>query len=466
MIGSGALTAVGAQDHDNDIGGSTAGSAGVVGTGTGNRIYDTQGIGTSASLFVGLTGNFPAIANLNQYNNNISNNDITSASATTNGGGALEGIRSGYSATTANPPAGVTITTTVNNNTLRLNNTPLSGGTGALNSIIVGGNLANNFLATLTISNNIIDSCSIAGAFVTGNTFRGVIVQGNWNAVNVVNNTLTRIQSNAISGQFQGIVNNGAAPIAICNFLDNKFGTATKFCFKPTFPLNAVVMFCVGNFGAAASPLLNLTITGNDFRGFIMDDTCKGAFIGISNQSNTNGNTTISDNTFTRLEMLGFPNGGMTLLNNSADHPAGSVQNINNNSIVDFMKITGYCSGGGDIQLYGSDGAAGPLVTETNSGNNFSNITFKSGPLQDVANFAGWDINLGPVTGGAIKNVFNNTFDNIVCDGGGDIFVLLYGVSSAGSHVTNNVVSNISTGGGSIGGIIGGTGSALITLAV
>ena len=88
FVGSSALTAVGAQDNGNDIGGSSAA--------TGNTYTNWGGLGVAPSGYVGLTGSNYCIFLNNNYNDNISFNNITSFSGGSTTTIALGGILKNY----------------------------------------------------------------------------------------------------------------------------------------------------------------------------------------------------------------------------------------------------------------------------------------------------------------------------------------------------------------------------------
>ena len=123
------------------------------------------------------------------------------------------------------------------------------------------------------------------------------------------------------------------------------------------------------NGGGVAATTVS-SISNNDIRGIVYAVTASsphqyinGFFAGATQNINNNTFTNLSVNT----------TGGVIFISNSVTHAASTTHTLNNNSIV-----TGYSktAAGGSISFYNALGLSPSSVTETNSGNNFSNLTF------------------------------------------------------------------------------------------
>lgn len=165
--------------------------------------------------------------------------------------------------------------------------------------------------------------------------------------------------------------------------------------------------------------------------------------------STTNGPIThsINNNTFTNL--TSSSTGSFTFISNSWARPTGGSSNINNNSIVTAFNKTG---AGGTVTLYTSNSTSGATITETNTGNNFSNIT-----VTGATTIAGW----GSTDGGSpTKTVTGNTFNNWT---GGTSAITVLAVSFSGAAtVSGNTITNI-TGAGNVTGLSSSGGTQTIS---
>ncbi len=159
-----------------------------------------------------------------------------------------------------------------------------------------------------------------------------------------------------------------------------------------------------------------------------------GAIAFITNETNGDRTTTISDNTFTDLSVN--TTGNVSFIINSTTIPAGGSKTTNTNRIVTAFQKTG---AGGTVTLYqgGDAPVASPPINDNNISNNFSNIT-----LTGATTMAGWVNNAG-----ASRKLLNaNTFNNWVC-GSGPVTVLSIGSSEdtqgpAGATSINNITAD------------------------
>ncbi len=450
----GAGTTIAAIDSGNDVGGSSAA--------TGNTITNWGG-GAALSSYVSLTGSNYCIFDNQQINDNVSFNTITSAALTQSvtAGGFLKN----YSVA---QPTG-TITTTINNNTVQVTNNTTGTTTGSIIGINNQGLSPMLATATMSVNNNVVQNSVLGGATatsagltaitnlsapgtmnMTGNTvvnnaitatssttgtLVGISNSGAAGTLNITNNVVRSMSSRAsTTGQMQGIANSGAVVTAI-NLNNNQLGNATSGYFSSPIA-SAGPLFGIVNAGGANATAV-LSIQNNDIRGITYSITASSSQLYYNNQVFT-GSTNISGNTITNITVN--TTGSVTMISNSVSHLAGTTHNVNNNSIVTGYSKTG---AGGTIVFYDAFGSSPATVTETNTGNNFSNMTFTG-----AAAIIGWRSADG-TTPGSRKTVTNNTFSNIAGGTGAISSILYVGFSDntfANNNVSGNTISNVTNG--------------------
>jgi len=462
---------VGATDHaymdiGNDIGGSS--------TASGNTITNWGGNNTALSAFISITTASYCIYIINQVNDNVSYNSITSAAIS---GGTFDvgAILQTYSSLPS-----IIFSSTLNNNTITLTSSNLSGNMYGVN---VTGSLSGS-LSTINIRNNTIVNCVYtAGSFValqnssvsyttniTGNIIKGISTSspgsfiaisniGGYNstisnnqvgnasaaaitfsmpltgAITVISNnnnaasSVVNINSNSVEGisavsaaSFTGIGNSGGA--GIININNNLFGTSTGN-FVSFSAVQAGTLFGITNGGGASNA--TLTIQGNDFRRIVHSVTGSGNHQYITSTKNILSQNVIA-NTFTNLSVN----------TTGSAMASGATWTCSNNSIVTAFNKT---ASGGYVQFlaaYGSS-ANGSVMTET--GNNFSNVTV-TGNTQILCweNIEGQSNTVGPT-----KTITGNTFSNITSGTNGFYgFFLNYGNAI---NCSSNTFSNITCAG-------------------
>ncbi len=479
------------MDVSNDIGGGSLA--------TGNTVNNYGGLG-AATAYVGFPTTIVDGAYINdQVNFNLSFNSFISASLNTTV--ALRGILTDYAAL----PVG-SVTNNVNSNTV----TFTQAGTGGLQGITsastagAAANVTMNMNGNSFINNAITGAASAItifgvanlGAFgtmnmnaniFTGNTstattggFIAVTNQGAVvNTINLNNNQVgaaganaiaysaaTTAQTNAIlntagaatatvninnntiqglsyvtSGQISALSNQASSVVAT-NITNNQMGTAGRdYC---TFS-GAQTSTVIGIFNTNGLSTGLLTITGNDIRRINHTVSGTSAHIYIQNQTFT-GSVNISSNTFTNI--TANTTGSITFIGNSISRAAGASCTVNNNSVVTGYNKTG---AGGTILFYNSFGVSPTANSETNTGNNFSNMTFTG-----ATTVTGWRCADGTGATGVAKTVTNNIFSNITF---GTSAATVLTVSFANSAtVSNNTISNISAG-GALTGLTSSTGN-------
>ena len=204
------------------------------------------------------------------------------------------------------------------------------------------------------------------------------------------------------SGQFAGIIQSGA-PIGVAiNLNSNLLGTATANLYTYSAAQAANIFGIVNAAGAATA---TLSISNNDLRGFVHTVAASAGGTNYINNQVFTGSTNINNNTLTNLTANHGGTAAVTMLSNSVTHAAGTTHNVNNNSIVGTYSRTG---GSGTITYYNAFGSSPATVTETNTGNNFSNMNFTGTTGSNI----GWRSADG-TTPGSRKTITNNTFSNI-----------------------------------------------------
>lgn len=425
FIGSGAPTANNAMDNGNDIGGSSLA--------TGNTYTNWGGIGVAPSGYVSLTGSNYCIFMNNEYNDNVSYNSIVSAPGTA-GLITMGGIFKNYSGGSTVQPTG-TIYTTYNNNTVTITNAP-GAGTSSIIGITTQGLSPALSTASITMNNNLIENCAVTGAAASAASFSGITNTSICGTLNINNNIIRGLNTTTTSGSLVGILNSGAVR-NIINIKDNKIGDAVSDAYTLS-RVSSGAVFGINNNGGFSTALL--TMTGNDIRGINHVLPGSGTHFYYQNGAHT-GSVNISNNTFTGLNVN--TTGSIQMITNAVNHSPGTTQTINNNSVINGFNKT---SGGGSIFFYGSILNADNTVTETNSGNNFSNIT-----LTGTTAVAGWfNVNVN-----SRKTVTNNTFQNISGFGSASTILNISASDNTfdGNNVSGNVIKNIS-GTGDLTGIL------------
>ncbi len=462
---SGVTTAPGVFSGISVLGGNVN-----IGTTAGNTIGAVTGTGSISITSSTSLAYFGGISAKSTGTVSIQNNTI--ASILTGGTAAM-----GYTFNGINT-AGTAGNYTISGNTI--------GSTATAGSITIGASgttttgvckftgIANAATGTISITGNTIQNCS---AFGTGaSAFSGIIntaaagiltvstnniISGsnsgtgdfigisNSAAAATVNLNNNIVRSNTItsaSGAFTGIENSGVVTAAI-NIKDNQLGNAAGGLVTYSAANSGILTGISNNDGAAAA---SLTITGNDFRGITNSAASSSSHTYITN-SYFPGSATISSNTFTGLNVN--TTGDITFISNDVTHGAGTNQIVSNNSVVTSYNNAGVS---GTVLFYNAISSSPSTVTETNSGNNFSNLTFTGAAI-----IYGWSNEDGPVSApGPRKTVANNIFRNIT-GGSGVTTILVVDYSDdtyASNNVSGNLISNIN-GAGAINGIYSGSGN-------
>lgn len=495
--GSGAAAAIAGQDVGNDIGGSSAA--------TGNTITNSGGIGVAASSYAGLTGSNALIFLNHQIGENVSYNNITSASSTS--GIGMIGIFKNYATT---QPYG-TFTTTINYNVITINNNPSSTTAGAVTGIQTQGMSTALATATFNINNNTIQNCSLGGSTSTTNSLSGIsnssnapgvlnmnnntilnnlltattattgsfialsssgpvanlnisnnTVDGNGISINTAgtgsivgisssslattanfnNNIFKKFVTSTLSGQTQGININTNAITTLLNVNNNKFGELTDPYV--TTSNNAASGAVFGIITSAVATTANLNVKDNDFRNIIQTGTAPTNSNIYIQCGGTPLNYVVDNNTFTNLSVK--TSGSITFFNHIYTMPTGGTQIFNNNRIVTaFAKSLA----GGTITGFTSSSSSPNSAIYTVTNNNLSNITV-TGATAITGIFNSDGAGTSPN-----RTVTGNTFNNWT-GGSSAIIGMTFAYIGATSTIANNILTNF-TGTSSITGITVGS---------
>lgn len=360
---------------------------------------------------------------------------------------------------TASDPAGGNSGLVIRGNTISNVNQGIVvvGPTAAANhnaSVIIGGatpadgNTITNYGTTGTFS---------AYANVSG-TVNGILLR-NTQALEIANNSLSSSDGGTTAGTLRGIfvVAGSAAPS----------GTHTQSIRNNTVSVRSGVtgggVLGIVMESGASTITSTVNLSDNTVRnsGYTLaSGSATGAVTGILlGGSATAGPlvTQINNNRFDNLSINS--SGSLTLISNNFTRPPNATITVNGNSIVTGLIKT---LAGGTFRCYdASTGSSPATVTETNSGNNFSNITMAAGAVSTTLDC--WRSNDG-ATPGSRKIVSNNTFTNLENQTTGSITVLTVGFSDSGFNgnvVSGNTVSNVrSTSATSTATIVGITSSS------
>ena len=306
-------------------------------------------------------------------------------------------------------------------------------------------------------------------ALATGNTISNygtigtfssyVNVSGTVNGILVRNTRAANIQFNDIASSDGGTVGGTLRGIFL-----HSFSAPPTGAFAHTISNNRVSLRSAVASGAVAGIVVesgastatgSVVLNSNDLHTSGHTVASSGAYTGISlGGSATAGplTTTINGNTFTNLTLT--TTGGVTLIGNSFTHTANATVAVNNNAIVTQFSKTG---AGGTVRFYDNFGSSPATVSETNTGNTFSNVTLSGTGATTLESWRSAD----GATPGSRKTITSNTFNNLVNATTGTTTVLAVSFSDntfAGNDVSGNTISNVS-GTGAVTGIVSTSGN-------
>ncbi len=349
---------------------------------------------------------------------------ITSATATTTAGG--NSVLKVYGNTINNVNQGIVV---VGPTAAADANTGIDiGGAGGAQA-----NSITNFGTTGTFS---------AYANVSG-TVNGILVR-NSNGSNISFNTVT----SSVGGTTVGTLNGIQIPAA---------STAPTTAFTTTVSNNNISLQSAVVAGSivgitqpsgSASTLSSFVASNNNFNTFGHTVAAASGAITFITSASTHLNNTISNNTFTNLNLT--TTGSVTFISNSVTVPAGGSQTINGNSIVTAFNKTG---AGGTVTGITTGGSSTTVTSNWNT-NNFSNMTVTGATAITFINQTDGGTVNHTITGNTLNNITGGTSAIIGINssfGGGN--------GGNGNLVSGNTVSNITSAGAISGITIGGSGT-------
>jgi hypothetical protein len=325
-------------------------------------------------------------------------------------GNAISNVNNGIAVVGPTGAANHNTTLTIGGATAPLGNSITNfGTTGTFSSYVNISGTVNGILVRntreYTIRNNSVTSS--AGGNTTSATLRGIFINANTNAptgtlTQTISNNTISLQGGNATGQVQGII------------VESTTGNSTT----------------------------SLAIDNNNFTALNHTVATSGTITGISSAM-TNLNLSVSGNTFTNISTN--TTGSFTFITASYTMPANGTQTVSSNSIVTGFNKSGV---GGSVAIFLQNGSSPATASFVGNNNNFSNITVAGSTT--ISGFSNTD------GGSPTKTITGNTFSNWV-GGTGAITGLAVSFSSS-SDISNNTVSNISSG-GAITGITTGSGT-------
>ncbi|MCU0754302.1 MAG: choice-of-anchor D domain-containing protein [Xanthomonadales bacterium] len=314
--------------------------------------------------------------------------------------------------------------------------------------VVVGPTATANHNASVTIGGatpaegNTISNYGTTGTFSTyanvSGSVNGIVVR-NTRASEIAHNTVTSSDGGTTAGTLRGIWlwSGSTAPT----------GTFTQTIRNNTVSVRsgvtagAVLGIVVDS--SASSPTATVAINDNRIASLgytLASGTATGVTTGIFvGGSATLGPlvTQINGNRFDNLSINS--SGNLTLISNNFTRPANGTITANDNAIVTGLSKT---LAGGTVRCYDNFGSSPATVSETNSGNNFSNITLAGTGATTLDCWRSAD----GATPGSRKTVSNNVFDNIEnqTTGANTILTVNFSDQAFDSNVVSgNTVSNV-----------------------
>ncbi len=257
---------------------------------------------------------------------------------------------------------------------------------------------------------------------VNYNTIQGI----SFASVNNTNNTFTAISNT-------GYTLNEA------NFNFNQLGTSTSglASYATTFNVTGNL---TGITSGNISPTSTLSISNNSVRGINFSGSGSGLHKYIIWTNAGTVTTNINNNSFTNLNVKAAQ---VVFLARSGNMSSSAIENINGNAIVNGFTKAG---GNGEVYFFQAFGSSGITSTMNNLNNNFSGVS-----ILDQSILSGWQNSEGSASGGPIKNISGNIFDNLTGSlTNGAVTGLYVNYYGPGSIVSNNSFQHYTC----IGGIL------------
>ncbi|MDP1623554.1 MAG: T9SS type A sorting domain-containing protein [Bacteroidales bacterium] len=412
------VTTIGSADIRNNTVGSV--------TATGD---DAIGFTFHGIYSAGAFGNCNIISNT--IGSAVTANSISVGSNTATAVNAFNGINNA-----------ATGTVSINDNVVR--NATVNGSAAS----VLYGILNSGAGGALSINGNNIISCTNMG---TGTGAFTAISNTAAPETATINSNIIRNNLRTASGVFTGISSTGAIYSAL-NVDNNHLGNADGGLLVNS-AASSGALTGINVSGATGSSALS--IQGNDIRGITYSVASTSANTYIINTAATKSQN-ISNNTFTDLDVN--TSGNVIFISNNVVLPVDGTQLIQNNRLATaIMPVPAifFNKGisGGTLTLFTSTttATAAQGVTITHSNNNFSNLQVTGSTA-----IAGW-VQTDAGEGSPTLALRNNTFENWQ-GGSGAITVINVNTTSTSNATKENSIKKISSS-GSITGIITGAGN-------
>lgn len=437
FIGSGASSSNNAMDNGNDIGGNYDSTA--------NTFTNWGGNNLSTSAYVSLPTHQFCIIMFNQYNDNVSNNSITSATGNISSNKYFGGIYRDYpNGISVQPPLNFTSNYNKNNISIKNNSAARSW----LRGIWLKGQSQSSNNGIINIDSNWIKDCEeLSTNAATGNEFTGIINKLNCGKLKISNNVISGFKNHQDYLTVTGISNNGIIADSL-NIIQNKLGNSDSN-FISVKNISGEIT------GISNSSSLNqtasvLNISGNELRGIVHTIAGSSNHYYIKNISGKES-VNISGNKFIDLNVN--TSGNIYFIKNQRTNSVTAPLSVSNNSIVNgFTKS----AAGGQVYFFSTTGGIYRTIDVFDS-NNFSNVNLTGNTILE-----GWNVSKP----GSNKTVTNNIFKNISCGSGGISRILeVTGSDTAGTPniVTGNNILNLNSAAGNITGLYSATGNQNIS---
>lgn len=314
--------------------------------------------------------------------------------------------------------------------------------------VVVGPTAAADHNTTVEIGTSGTTGNTITNYGTTGTFSNYVNVSGTVNGILVRNTRNYTIAHNTITSSAGGTTAGTLRGIFIPAFSNAPTGALTQEIRNNTISVRsgvaggAVVGILVDSSTTTATS--SMTISNNTLTDSGWSLAATGAFTGIQVAATSTAvaplTTVINNNVFDNLSL--GTSGNVTLISNSFTRPANGTITVNNNRIqTAFAKTVA----GGTVRCYDNFGSSPTTITETNDGNDFSNITL-SGTGATILDC--WRSADGAAAGGSRKTVTNNSFRNIAnaTTGANTILTVSFSDSTfAGNSVSGNTISGVSS---------------------
>ena len=280
-----------------------------------------------------------------------------------------------------------------------------------------------------------------AYANVSG-TVNGILVRNSINA-NISFNTVTSSVGGTTAGTLNGIQISASSTAPTPTFTT----TVNNNNISLQSALTAGTIIGITQPSGSASATSSFTANNNNFGTFGHTVASPSGTITFITSASTHLNNTISNNTFTNINLT--TTGSVTFISNNITVPAGGSQTINGNLIVTAFNKSG--AGGTVTGITSSSSSTTGTFSWAN--NNFSNITLTGATgLNVITNTDGGTVN---------HNITGNTINNVV--GGTSAIVAITssfgGGGGSGNLVSGNTITNISNAGAITGISIGSSGT-------